>query len=141
MVAALNDFQPEALTAYPSVAAALAEEQLQGRLRIAPAMVATTSEVQTADMRRRMAEAWGLAPLDFYGTTEALVPAAGRQGQTGMDILEGPGRPRGRGRAVPPPIEVTPLPGSTATPATGPGSSWSRAPSPVEHGSLVLMAG
>jgi phenylacetate-coenzyme A ligase PaaK-like adenylate-forming protein len=36
MVAALNAFQPEALTAYPSVAAALAEEQLQGRLRIAP---------------------------------------------------------------------------------------------------------
>jgi phenylacetate-coenzyme A ligase PaaK-like adenylate-forming protein len=30
----------------------------------------------------------GVAPLDFYGTTEALVPAAGRQGQTGMDILE-----------------------------------------------------
>jgi phenylacetate-CoA ligase len=88
MVAALNDFRPEALTAYPSVAAALAEEQLQGRLRIAPAMVATTSEVQTADMRQRMAEAWGLAPLDFYGTTEALVPAAGRQSQTGMDILE-----------------------------------------------------
>jgi phenylacetate-CoA ligase len=88
MVAALNDFRPEALTAYPSVAAALAEEQLQGRLRIAPTTVATSSEVQTADMRRRMAEAWGLAPLDFYGTTEALVPAAGRQGQTGMDILE-----------------------------------------------------
>jgi phenylacetate-coenzyme A ligase PaaK-like adenylate-forming protein len=88
MVAVLNDFRPEALTAYPSVAAALAEEQLQGRLRIAPAMVATSSEVQTADLRRRMAEAWGLAPLDFYGTTEALVAAAGRQGQTGMDVLE-----------------------------------------------------
>jgi hypothetical protein len=29
-----------------------------------------------------------VAPLDLYGTTEALVPAAGRQGQTGMDILE-----------------------------------------------------
>ena len=88
MVAALNEFRPEALTAYLSVAAALAEEQLQGRLRIAPTVVATSSEVQTADMRRRMAEAWGLAPLDFYGTTEALVPAAGRQGQTGMDVLE-----------------------------------------------------
>jgi phenylacetate-coenzyme A ligase PaaK-like adenylate-forming protein len=50
--------------------------------------VATSSEVQTADMRRRMTEAWGLAPIDFYGTTEALIPALGRQGQTGMDILE-----------------------------------------------------
>jgi phenylacetate-CoA ligase len=36
MVAALNDFRPEALIAYPSVAAALAEEQLQGRLRMPP---------------------------------------------------------------------------------------------------------
>ena len=54
MVAALNAFQPEALTAYPSVAAALAEEQLQGRLRIAPALVGTTSEVQ----RPTCADAW-----------------------------------------------------------------------------------
>jgi phenylacetate-CoA ligase len=88
MVAALNAFQPEALIAYPTVAAALAEEQLQGRLRIRPALVATSSEVQTADMCRRMGEAWEVEPLDFYGTTEALIPAAGRQGQTGMDILE-----------------------------------------------------
>jgi phenylacetate-CoA ligase len=88
MVAALNDFRPEALIAYPSVAAALAEEQLQGRLRIAPWLVATSSEVLTADMRRRIVEAFGLEPLDFYGTTEALIVAAGRQGQAGMDILE-----------------------------------------------------
>ena len=59
MVAALNAFQPEALTAYPSVAAALAEERLQGRLRVSPGLVATSSEVQTTDMRLRMTEAWG----------------------------------------------------------------------------------
>jgi phenylacetate-CoA ligase len=88
MVDALNAFPPQGLTAYPTVAAALAEEQLQGRLRIAPTLVATTSEVQTADMRRRMTQAWGLEPLDFYGTTEAAVVAAARQGQAGMDILE-----------------------------------------------------
>ena len=29
-----------------------------------------------------------MTPLDFYGTTEALIPAAGRPGQVGMDILE-----------------------------------------------------
>ena len=39
-------------------------------------------------MRRRIGEAWGLDPLDFYGTTEAAVPAAGRPGQAGMDVLE-----------------------------------------------------
>jgi hypothetical protein len=149
MVAALNDFRPEALTAYPSVAAALAEEQLQGRLRIAPTTVATSSEVQTADMRRRMAEAGGLAPLDFYGTTEALVPALGRQGQTGMDVLEDlvvlevvdeqnrpvlreeapadtPARVRAAlvrelrdAGAVPPPVEVIPVAGIDRDPGHG----------------------
>jgi phenylacetate-CoA ligase len=88
MVAALNADQPQALTTYPSVAAQLAEEQLDGRLRIAPTLVATSSEVLTADMRRRIRDAWGLEALDFYGTTEAPVPAASRQGQAGMDILE-----------------------------------------------------
>jgi phenylacetate-CoA ligase len=88
MVAALNAFQPQALTAYPSIAAQLAEEQLDGRLRIAPTLVGTTSEVLTADMRRRIRDAWDLEPLNVYGTTEAAVPAAGRQGQVGLDILE-----------------------------------------------------
>jgi phenylacetate-coenzyme A ligase PaaK-like adenylate-forming protein len=88
MVAAPNAYQPEALTAYPSIAAQLAEAQLDGQLRIAPTLVATTSEVLTADMRHRIHAAWSLDPIDFYGTTEAAVPAAGRQHQTGMDILE-----------------------------------------------------
>jgi phenylacetate-CoA ligase len=44
--------------------------------------------VQTADIRRRIVQAWGLEPLDFYGTTEAAVVAAARQGQAGMDVLE-----------------------------------------------------
>lgn len=50
--------------------------------------MATTSEVLTTDMRRRIHAAWSLDPIDFYGTTEAAVVAAGRQQQTVMDILE-----------------------------------------------------
>jgi phenylacetate-CoA ligase len=88
MVAALDAYRPQALTAYPSVAAQLADEQLEGRLRIAPTVVGTSSEVLTAEMRARIRQAWGVEPLDFYGTTEAAVPAASRQGQVGMDILE-----------------------------------------------------
>jgi phenylacetate-CoA ligase len=44
--------------------------------------------VLTGDMRRRIREAWNVEPLDFYGTTEATIPAASRQRQVGMDILE-----------------------------------------------------
>jgi phenylacetate-CoA ligase len=39
-------------------------------------------------MRHRIRGAWGVEPIDFYGTTEAAVVAAGRQHQSGMDILE-----------------------------------------------------
>jgi phenylacetate-CoA ligase len=88
MVAALNASQPQALTAYPSIAAQLAEEQLDGRLRITLTVIGTTSEVLTTEMRARIRQAWDLEPLDFYGTTEAAVPAASRPGQVGMDILE-----------------------------------------------------
>jgi phenylacetate-CoA ligase len=88
LVAALDAYRPQALTAYPSIAAELATEQLEGRLHITPTVVGTSSEVLTEDMRRRIRQAWGLEPFDFYGTTEAMVPAASRQGQVGMDILE-----------------------------------------------------
>ena len=79
-------------------------------VRIAPAMVATSSEVQTADMRRRMAEAWGLAPLDFYGTTERP-PGRRRRPQRGQAQA---GAER-RQRAV---TRFTSLGGTTTTRAT-----------------------
>jgi phenylacetate-coenzyme A ligase PaaK-like adenylate-forming protein len=49
IVSELNGFRPEALLSYASVVGALAEEQLQGRLEIAPRVVITTSEVLTDD--------------------------------------------------------------------------------------------
>jgi hypothetical protein len=78
------------------VASALAVEQLQGRLRIAPATVAATSEVQTADMCRRLAGVWGVTPL----------PPATGQAQAGAER---------RQRAV---TRFTSLGGTTTTRAT-----------------------
>lgn len=62
LVGPLNAFQPESLAAYASVATALADEQLAGRLRIAPAVVGSTSEVLTDDMRARIEAAWEPRP-------------------------------------------------------------------------------
>jgi phenylacetate-CoA ligase len=75
-VTELNGFQPEALLSYASVVAALAEEQLQGRLRIAPRMVITTSEVLTEDAALRIEQAWGIRPVNAYASTEAPGPTA-----------------------------------------------------------------
>ena len=71
MVAALNDFRPDVLLGYPTVAVLLAAEQLAGRLRIAPRLMAFGSEPLTAEMRERIHEAWGIEPGEYYSTTEA----------------------------------------------------------------------
>jgi phenylacetate-CoA ligase len=76
MVAALNDFQPEVLLGYPSVGALLAAEQIAGRLRIAPRLIAFGSEPVTPEVRRRVEDAWGIDPGEYYVSTEAPVMAS-----------------------------------------------------------------
>lgn len=72
LVEALNEFQPEFVNAYPSVAALLADEQLAGRLRISPEIVSTSSELRTDEMTERIERAFGVRPFNFYATTEGL---------------------------------------------------------------------
>ena len=72
LVRELNAFRPGHLGSYPSMAALLAEEQLEGRLRIAPDVVATSSEVCTPEMRERIRAAWGVEPHEVYGATDGL---------------------------------------------------------------------
>ncbi|GAA1777636.1 hypothetical protein [Actinomadura chokoriensis] len=88
MVAALNDYHPDAISTFPSTAALLAEEQLAGRLRIAPAVVAVGAEVLTDDMRRRIREAWGIEPHQAYLAGEAPLIASTLTGQADMRLWE-----------------------------------------------------
>ncbi|MGH2690270.1 MAG: phenylacetate--CoA ligase family protein [Actinomycetota bacterium] len=69
-VEGLNAWQPANLVAYASMARLLAEEQLAGRLRIAPRSVICASEVLTPETRRRIEQAWGSAPFNVYASTE-----------------------------------------------------------------------
>jgi phenylacetate-CoA ligase len=55
---------------------ALAEEQIAGRLRIAPRAAFFSSEPVTADVRRRVRAAWGIEPMSGYAATEAPMIAA-----------------------------------------------------------------
>lgn len=88
LVPQLNACQPEALTAFPSVAALLAEEQLAGRLRISPATIATTSEVRTPDMTERIVAAWGTQPFNGYASTETGMLATDCAEHAGLHLLE-----------------------------------------------------
>ena len=87
LVAALNAFQPEAILAYASVAALLAEEQLDGRLAISPELVVTTSEVRTAEMSACIRAAWGRAPFDLYASTETGMLAGECERHTGLHVF------------------------------------------------------
>jgi phenylacetate-coenzyme A ligase PaaK-like adenylate-forming protein len=69
-VAALNRFQPRVLVGYASALAPLVAEQRDGRLRIAPEGVMSTSEVLTPQAAAGMRDAWGSAPFDVYAATE-----------------------------------------------------------------------
>src|SRR4051794_37582576 len=54
------------------MAALLAEEQRAGRLRIAPELISTSSELLTPETAERIEEAFGVPPFTLYATTEGL---------------------------------------------------------------------
>lgn len=82
IVAELNAFRPDVLVAYATMARALAEQQIAGRLSIAPRAVFCASEVLSPESRGRIQAAFGEAPYDVYAATEtagiASPCAAGR---------------------------------------------------------------
>ncbi|MBS2017103.1 MAG: phenylacetate--CoA ligase family protein [Deltaproteobacteria bacterium] len=84
----LDDFQPEVMNAYPSIAAMLASEQLEGRLRIRPRVVCTSSEMRTAEMTEVIRRAWGVMPFDCLGLTETGILAVDCSEHRGMHVFE-----------------------------------------------------
>lgn len=88
IVQQLNAWQPDLLIAYASMSRILAEEQLAGRLHIAPEKVFTSSEVLTDETRRRVKTAWGDEPFNQYGATETADVAAEYKVCRRMHIFE-----------------------------------------------------
>jgi phenylacetate-CoA ligase len=88
LVAALNAQQPELLFGAVGVWRALAEEQIAGRLRIAPKAAFFSSEAVTADVRRRVREAWAIEPVSGYAATEAPAIATSTPEHPELEIAE-----------------------------------------------------
>jgi phenylacetate-CoA ligase len=88
LVAALNAQQPEVVVGAVGVWRALAEEQIAGRLRIEPRAAFYSSEAVTADVRRRVREAWGIEPVSGYAATEAPTIAASSPEHPELEIAE-----------------------------------------------------
>jgi putative adenylate-forming enzyme len=88
IVDALNAYEPEAFIGYASVAALLAQEQLEGRLRIAPLIVGVGAEVLTDEGRRWIREAWEVEPTEVYSATETLYIASSTPPHPGLHVHE-----------------------------------------------------
>jgi phenylacetate-coenzyme A ligase PaaK-like adenylate-forming protein len=87
LVAALNDFRPQYLNVYPTLAALLADEKLAGRLRIAPEVMSTSSELRTPEVTARIEAAFGVRPFEIYATTEGLWGGSCEAGE-GIHLFE-----------------------------------------------------
>jgi putative adenylate-forming enzyme len=88
IVRQLNEWQPDMLVSYASMARVLADEQLSGRLHIQPDLVFTSSEVLTGETRRRAEAAWGRRVFNQYAATETGSIAAECVGHHGMHLFE-----------------------------------------------------
>jgi len=88
LVIKLNNWQPEVLVAYASMAYLLSQEQTEGRLHIHPKTVFTSSEVLTEQMRTAIENAWGNVVFNEYASTETATLAAEDTQHHGMHIFE-----------------------------------------------------
>jgi phenylacetate-CoA ligase len=86
LVTALNAQQPDIIVGAVGVWRALAAEQLAGRLRIAPQAALFGSEAVTADVRRRVFQAWGIEPVSGYAATEGVEPVPALERESGGKI-------------------------------------------------------
>jgi len=88
IVQGLNDYQPEVLVGHGSICSALANEQRQGRLHIAPHKVFCSGDTLTSDMRQRIVDTWQAEIFNAYGTTEGNALAGECTSHQGLHLFE-----------------------------------------------------
>jgi phenylacetate-CoA ligase len=88
LVRRLNEWQPDTVLAYPAITSTLAEEQRQGRLRIAPRAISYAGERMPSDMRQRIEETWQTKLFQVYASTEGGGIASECELHQGMHLFE-----------------------------------------------------
>ncbi|MCU0307785.1 MAG: phenylacetate--CoA ligase family protein [Thermoleophilia bacterium] len=88
MVRRLEAIDPTHLIGYPSVIGRMAEEQVEGRLRIRPVRVGTNSEPLLPEVREVMRRAWGAPVNNLWGSTETGIHAVGCDHHDGLHLNE-----------------------------------------------------
>lgn len=73
IVQRLNDFQPAMFAGYSSALGLLAQEQIEGRLNIHPAIIISSAEPLSDENRALIQQAFGVPPRNNYGCSEGGV--------------------------------------------------------------------
>jgi phenylacetate-CoA ligase len=73
IVRQLNELQPAMFAGYASALGLLAQEQLEGRLKIHPAIVISSAEPLSPEIRSLIHQAFGVPPRNNYGCSEGGV--------------------------------------------------------------------
>jgi phenylacetate-coenzyme A ligase PaaK-like adenylate-forming protein len=84
----LTAWRPELLITYAALSGMLAEEQLAGRLDVAPRAVMCVAESLTATVRARVRQAWGSEPFENYASTESACMAAECGRHDGLHLFD-----------------------------------------------------
>ena len=72
VISELNEFQPEIMHCYPTYMEKLAFEKIKGKLKISPQYIGVASETLTPQARTLIEHAFGIKPINYYGTTECV---------------------------------------------------------------------
>ncbi|MCF6313684.1 MAG: hypothetical protein L3J39_14660 [Verrucomicrobiales bacterium] len=72
----INRFKPDVITGYASGLNLLAQEQLAGNIDIAPSEAFCTGDPLTASYRKLIVDAFGVNPVNMYGSSETMTMAA-----------------------------------------------------------------
>ena len=88
VVSRLNNYQPTILSGYTSALIMLAEQQLQGKLRIAPTLVSSGGEAMSDEDRKLLENAFDCRVRNTYGASEFLVCGSSRPDGRTMQLYD-----------------------------------------------------
>jgi len=72
----IDHFQPDALIGYASGLDLLVQQQVAGRLKIAPARIWSSADPLTPTIRMNVEKAFGVTPIDIYTASEIMTFSA-----------------------------------------------------------------
>jgi phenylacetate-CoA ligase len=72
----IDHFQPDALIGYASGLDLLAQQQIAGRLKIAPARIWSSADPLTATIRKNIEKAFSVIPVNIYTASEIMTFSA-----------------------------------------------------------------